>query len=293
MRYFSFIISLLCITALCCNSSAQKEVKHSSTTSIPFYFGFNNDNFPSDSTSVKLWDPNDSMVFENKGYKPFFGSQLKGELKLTGKYRVEVIFYPDSLTKKSFQEFFEIDGSEKSIDLAVNLMHSFRGAGKEVYVIKYFDNKYNVQLKRLWNPQEQWSSKKELLPDYEWSNTYDSTVFGIYRQFSSSSMVSWVRNWNIAFMQFQYYNDTNWVNMNCNAPRIEAEIKKGQTGKTLKDMVNSCPAKEFKLNGKYRILLEYGINDAIYRTTKSKDKLDSSFYYEPHVYQLSDEFILK
>lgn len=94
-------------------------------------------------------------------------------------------------------------------------------------------------------------------------------------------------------MQFQQYSDSGWLQLNCNAPRIEAELKKGQTGKTLQDMVLSCSKNEFKKNKRYRTLIEYGINDAIYRRTKAHNNLDSSFYYEPHIYEVADEFTVK
>jgi hypothetical protein len=296
MKYILF--SFLLFTISCQQGNKPTPVTETAPAppvkvTIPFSFGFNNHYFPSDSTLITVYDSKDSLVFVHKGYKPFWGLQKKGMLGWTGKYKVHMIFYPDSLTKKESEEFFDITGDEESIDLVVNLIKIPGGRSNEVYVNKYFGNKYHVQLTRVWDPIKQKASKKELLPEYQWSNPYDSTIFGIYRQFSSSSMIHYVRYWNIAYMQFQQYRDSGWMQMGCNAPRMEAEIKKGQTGNTLKDMVLSCPARQFTKKGKYRVLVEYGINDALYRHTKANGRLDSSFYYEPHIYQVADEFSIQ
>ncbi len=290
----SIFIFIILISATACKNNTKKvnHIFNPQKVTVPFNWGFNNDNFPSSNTIIDLFDPLDSLIFRNSGYKPFWGLQPKGLLKLTGKYKVHIIYFLDSVTKKDFNEYFEINGSENKIDLVVNLM-SFGQRCNEVYVTKYYDNQYKIRLKRLWNPQEQFASKKELLPDYEWNNPSDSAIYGIYHRLSSSSMISWIQNWNIAYMNFQQYSDSGWLSLSCNAPRIEAELKKGQTGKTLKDMVLSCSKDEFKKNNRYRILIEYGINDAICRWTKSSNNLDSSFYYEPHIYEVADEFTVK
>jgi hypothetical protein len=286
-----FLLVLISCSGPAQKQEAKKAKPPSRKVSIPLYFGFNNDNYASDSTLVRVIGPDNNLVFENKGYKPFWGLQEGGNILWTGTYTVNVIFYPDSLTRKEIQEQFEISGDEKHVELSINLMNGSRQSN-EVWLNKYFDNKYNVQLKRLWDPQKQFSQKKELLPDYEWTNTYDSTIYGIYRQFSSSSMVNWIRLWNIGYMKFQKFNDTSWLYLDCNAPRINAELKKDTTGQTLKDMVLSCPSANFQ-KGKYRVIIEYGINNAIYRTTKAHDKFDSSFYYEPQIYTVTDEFTLQ
>ena len=235
-----------------CGHSPETGHKQPVKVSIPFFFGFNNDHFPSSSTSIIVYAPGNHIVFENKGYNPSLGFHSKGKLTLTGQYRVHVRFYPDSGTKKEFETSFDIDGDEKQIELVVNLRKGFQ-EGNEIYINKHFGNKYHVHLSRLWDPQKQFASKRALLPDYEWSNSYDSTIYGIYRQFSSSSTVSWVRDWNIAYMKFQQYKDSDWTTLECNAPRIEAVLKKGQTGKTLNDMVLSCDNKVFVAKGRYRV----------------------------------------
>ena len=274
----------------CTNNTTTTNKTVNKKVSIPFLFGFNNDYFPSDSTSVQVFGPNDSLVFENVGYKPFWGFQPGGIIPLTGDYKVRVTYFTDSLTRRNYQDVFSIDGTETQIDLAINIMNM---PSQEVHLTKYFDNKFNVKLDRLWDPQKQFSSNKELLPDYQWTNKFDSTIFGIYRQFSSSMNISWVRNWNIAYMKFQKHTDSGWIYLPCNAPRLWAELKKDSSGKTLTDMVLSCPAKEFQKNNRYRILIEYGINDAIIRRSKGGTATDSSFYYEPHIYQVTDTFSLK
>ena len=288
MRSIWLIVSLF---LFCCSGNIGTHTKKpGKKVSIPFQFGFNNVYFPSDSTLVQLFNSNDSLVFQNEGYKPVWGFRPKGSLSLTGEYTVRVTYFVDSLMRKSYQDTFSIDGSEQQIDLAINIL---RSNSNEVHVTKYFDNKFNVKLNRLWDPQEQFSSKKDLLPNYEWTNTYDSTIFGIYRRMSMSMMISWVQNWDIAYMRFQKYTDSGWVYLHCNAPRMYAELKKDSTAGTLTDMVLSCPAKEFQKGSRYRVLIEYGINDVILRKTKQGAGVDSSLYYEPHIYRVADEFILK
>jgi hypothetical protein len=276
-----------------CQSQPKPAVTKPVRVSIPFSFAFNNDYFPSAATRVIITDARDSVVFENKGYQPSWGLQPKGNIITTGKHKVHVVFYTDSVTKREFEEFFTVAGNEKQFDISVNLMAGFRGQSNELYVNKYYGNQYKVQLKRLWNPQQQYNAQKELLPGYEWTNPSDSTIFGIYRRRSASSMTSWVQNWNIAYMQFQMQVGAEWVYLPCNAPRIGAEIKKGQTGKTLTDMVLSCDAKEFASKGRYRVLIEYAINNAVLRKTPAAANAAASVYYEVHIYQVTDEFTIE
>jgi len=284
--------SLIILFYVCCDAGSRAGTAKISSAAIPFSWGFNDDYFPSPSTTIEITNQNDSTIFLQKGYNPFWGVRAGGLLNYTGHYTASVTFYQDSVSAKKFVEHFDITGEETAIDIVVNLINMRGVQSNELHVTKYFTNKYNVQLERKWNPQNQFDSAKQMLPEYNWTNTFDSTLFGIYRSFSSSSTISWVRNWNIGYMQFQKKDSSGWTNMDCNAPRLNAELKKDQTGTTLKDMALACEHKKFRHGETYRILIQYGINDAVRRLTKATAALEQSFYYEPHVYQVADEFTI-
>jgi hypothetical protein len=233
------------------------------------------------------------IVFESKGYKPVWGLVEKGSLKLSGRYTYLVRFYSDSATKSEFTEHLDILGDEEKIDFSVNLSPDLQGSGAEVYVNKYYGNKYNLVFSRNWNPQEEFSRKDSIAPFYEIKNNFDSTVYGIYRVWSSSFLTHWARLHYSAYTQLSKLENGKWVPLPVNTCALEARLDKGKTGKPYPDIDCKAARTDLKGPGKFRIELEYGINDEIRRMPDSLSKTYPNFYYEVHIYTCRDEFELK
>jgi len=278
-------------------SSLYSQVLKQHRVSIPLYFDINDDYHEMlglKQALVEIITAKDTLLYSSKKYKPL-RRQTNPVIKITspGTYKVRVSYYADStLTPSTFLDSFKIAGDEIKIELNINIQW-FDGNEDGLYVNKYYGNKLNVVLKRLWNPQQQFDVKRKLLPEYEWTNTYDSVIYGVHYLSSSHSMISWVSNWKIAFMEFEIFKGDNWLSANCNAPRLDAILNKGETGKTLKDMVLDCDKENYKPGDSCRILIKYGINDAIFRTTNATAMYTAHNYSEHHIYQVADEFRLK
>jgi len=228
-------------------------------------------------------------IFEHKGKWDYWGgSTSQGYLKETGEYFITVIFFQDSLNKTILNEQFSVVGDEEKIDLTILLERS-----NQITINKHYGNILNVELKRLWDPQKQFTRPDTtLLPDYEIKNTTDSTLYGIYHRFSSSASISWVQLHYIGFMAFQKNENGEWWFMDCNAPRYQMELKPGATGATLKDMKLDCGISHFQKGGRYRVLVEYGVNNTTVRENLTKDSI-RYYYIEPHIYTIYDEFTLQ
>jgi hypothetical protein len=261
------------------------------SVSIPLYFGLHDDYASNGITSVQIMNDKDSIILNHTGKWKNWGSTYQTTLIKKGKYKILVNFFQDSLSIKHLEESFELQGTELMIDVTIGLMNR-RESYNDITVNKYYGNQLNIELKRIWNPQKQFESKKSLLPDYEIVNNSDSTLYGIYHRRSSSMSIGWHQLHDISFFAIQKFENNYWQSVVCNAPRIQMSLKPKEIGTTLKDMVNDCPKKNFKRKGKYRIAVEYGINNAVVRKTEKLGE-KTCIYAETYVYRIYDEFVIK
>lgn len=258
---------------------------------VPLDFGLNDDYSKYGATRIIIKDPEGNTVFTHSGEWKNWGSESTGIiLKKIGAYEVIANFITDSNSiAKELHEHFEVSGSESRIDLTVALVND-RGDGYNMLTAnKYYGNELGIKLKRVWNPQAQFKRDTTLLPEYEVLNTSDSILYGIYHRFSTSLLISWVQLHDLGYLYFQKMGKNGWEYMSCNVPRVNMDLKPGDKGSTLKDMVLDCSCRNFSKGGKYRILFEYGINN----TTVRRPLINNSWtYVEPHIYQIFDEFSL-
>jgi hypothetical protein len=288
-------IIIACIYISCIQAQNNKtlisEQRAATLVNIPFYFGLSDYKFKNNGpTRVVVTNEKADTVFIHEGKWDHWGaSTRKAVLKTTGIYFISVEFFADSADKKQLNEQFTIEGKEEKIDLTVSL---------EVYlqitVNKYYGNVLGLELKRAWYPQKQFTgADTTFLPEYDIVNTSDSTIYGIYHRFSSSNAISWVQLHDIAFLGYQQWKNGEWgYYIPCNAPRIQMNLKPGQTGNTLKDMKNDCGRSNFREGEKYRVVFEYGINNTIVREKELREDFLRYYYEEPHIYCIYDEFTL-
>ena len=262
--------------------------------SIPFYFGFNDDFLPSPKTHVMIANEKDSVVFENNGYHPYFGFKKKGNFTSNGRYKIFVTFYTDSTTEDKITADFEVTGNETEVDVAVNLVYNKTTASQsnEIYVYKHFDNTDNVKLTRKWDPQQQFSAGQSFLPEYEWTNLGDSMIYGIYWHVSMSSMVQFPILRETAWFNMQKFQDGEWENFGATMPQINANLKKNESAQTVRDWGLSIPLYKFSKGTKYRVMIQYGINDTIHNDIFGSEGFENVHFYEFHIYQAVDEFSL-
>lgn len=282
----------LIIISLFANLTFSKHVlEHKTSDSdsiiIPFYFALN----AHSPTSIHIKNNIDSVVFNHNGIWKKWGSEYQNLLTRKGLYKIFIKVIQDSLNYKLIEQNFEIIGNETMVDISI-VLDKGRTPSNELIVTKYYNNDLNIKLKRIWNPQNQFEKDTSFLPDYEILNTSDSILYGIYHRRSSSMLVGWVQLHYITFLRYQKLENGNWQTISCNAPRIQMELKPGETGLTLKDMILDCKITNFQKKGKYRIVLEYGINNTVVRIPEIDDN-KSFTYIEPHIYRIYDEFTIK
>jgi len=58
-------------------------------------------------------------------------------------------------------------------------------------------------------------------------------------------------------------------------------------------MILDCGKENFEKGGKYRVLVEYGINNTVIRRKEGTKQLSATVYVEPHIYQIFDEYDIK
>jgi hypothetical protein len=259
---------------------------------VSLFFALHDDYATKGETVVIVRNSKMKKVFEHKGEWENWGSKKVGTIAKKGHFSIEVIYYRDSLNKQTFTESFELIGDEIKISLNIALFDGVREPHNSVAVKKYHDNDLEMELVRDWDPSDQHEKDSAMLPKYTLINKSDSTIFGIHHRQSASLKVSWVKLHSIAFTYHQKLIDGQWRNINCKSPRIQAELKPGEKGNTLNDIVFNCDQKHFTESGKYRVVVEYGINNASLRETKSTNTTPRIVYLEPHIYQVVDEYKL-
>ena len=290
---FQFLFAALLFTS--CKSEGNKETLPASAPlqqSVPFYFGLNN-NYPlADSMRIQITGPEGKLLMENSGYNPVWGLLKKDSIRVSGRYTYQVSFYTDSNTRNEFSNHFDIKGDEERVDFSINIS-PFLPAGAEVYVNKYYGNRYNAGLIRNWDVTAD-SLSNTISPAYQLKNNFDSALFGIYRVQSSTFATHWARLHESAYTQLEKWQDKQWEPLPVNSCVIESNIAKGKTGAPYPDLIYKISKKDLRLPGQYRISLEYGINDAITRLPDSLSKASyPNLYYEMHIYRCYDEFSLR
>lgn len=211
----------------------------------------------------------------------------------TGKYKLILSWYEDKKPRKTQREIV-IKPETVMFSMNIELANAPEQGRKfnAIYLDQYTTNRKSVEFKRLWDPQEQFKKNSTLLPDYEVTNRNDSTIYGAYLRFSSMLSINWVQSHYIAFMGFQQKSDSGWLSLSCNAPRIEMDVKKGATGKTLKDMVLGCEVSNFKRGETYRVRIDYMINNRVFEKNSPKNEYEGNVYVEQTIYTYTDEFVL-
>jgi hypothetical protein len=292
MRNFSILLFIL-LSVSSCNSQVLKD-KTAYGKFVPIILGIHTEHTNPDSVKIEMINSADSVAFFHQGTLKGWGMRMIEEEIRTGKYNLIVSWYKNNKPVKTQQQIV-IKPETELFSLNIELANEpLRGrTHNAIYLDQYTNSLKSVEFKRIWNPQEQFKKDTILLPDYEVTNKNDSTLYGAYLRFSSMLSINWVQPHYIAFMGFQQKTDSGWINLSCNAPRIEMNIKKGATGKTLKDMVLGCPVNLFKLGETYRVRIDYMFNDRIYQKNPSKDNFDENIYVEQTIYMYTDVFKLK
>jgi hypothetical protein len=287
------IILLTVLWIYGCNSQAvQDQPVYGKYVSI--LLGIHNEHTNADSLTIEMRNSYDSLVFFHQGSLSGWGMRQIEKKIRTGKYNLLLTWYKNNKPVRTRKEI-EIKPATELFSLNIELANDpQRGrTHNAIYLDQYSSSLDAVQFKRLWNPQDQFKNNSELLPDYEVTNMHDSTIHGAYLRFSSMLSINWVQPHNIAFMRFEQKTDAGWISLGCNAPRIEMNLQKGATGKTLKDMFLGCPVNLFKPGKTYRLSIDYMFNKRIYQNNPSAANLEGNIYVEQAIYRYTDEFNLK
>jgi hypothetical protein len=256
--------------------------------------GIHNEHTNPDSLKIEMINSADSVAFFHQGPLKGWGMRLIGKEIRTGKYKMILSWYKNSKPVKTQQEIV-IKPEAELFSLNIELANEpQRGrTHNAIYLDQYTNSLNTVEFKSIWDHQEQFKKDTLLLPDYEVTNKNDSTVYGAYLRYSSMLSINWVQPHDIAFMRFEQKTDAGWIGLGCNAPRIEMNLKKGATGKTLKDMLLGCPVNFFKPGQTYRVRIDYMLDNSIYQKNPPKDNFDDNVYVEQTIYMYTDEFKLK
>lgn len=292
MRNFTILLLVL-LSVNSCNSQVLKA-KSAYGKFVPIILGIHNEHTNPDSLKIEIKNSSDSIVFFHQGSLEGWGMRLIGKKIRTGKYNLILSWYKNNKPVKTQKEIL-ITPETELFSLNIELANEpQRGrTHNAIYLDQYTNNLTSVEFKRIWNPQQQFNKDTLLMPEYEVTNKNDSTIYGAYLRFSSMLSINWVQPHYIGFMRFEQKTDSGWAGLNCNVPRIEMDLKKGSTGKTLKDMVLGCPVSFFKLGQTYRVRIDYMLNNRIYQKTTPKDNFEDNVYVEQTIYMYTDEFNFK
>lgn len=287
------ILLLILLSVNSCSSQVLKD-KTAYGKFIPVILGIHNEHTNPDSLKIEMLDSADSIAFSHRGPLNGWGMRQIGKKIRTGKYKLMLSWYKNNKPVKTLKEIV-INPETEFFSLNIELANDpKRGrTHNAVYLDQYTNGLNSVEFKRNWNPKEQFKKDSVLLPNYEVTNKNDSTIYGAYFRFSSQLSINWVQPHHIAFMRFEQKTDSGWISLRCNAPRIEMDLKKRSTGKTLQDMVLGCSVNFFKLSQTYRVRIDYMFNNSIYQKNPSRDNFEEHVYVEQTIYMYTDEFKLK
>jgi hypothetical protein len=301
MRSFLVLISFL----LSVNAYSQQKTKDNNPVIasmetakygklVPIMLGIHNEHTNKDSLKIELINDLDSVVILHQGKLEGWGMSMTDKKIKTGKYHLILSWYENEKPQKTQRDILikpETEFFSLNIELAND--HQKERVFNGIYLDQYTRSLKTVEFKRKWDPLKQFKKDSILLPEYTVTNKNDSTLYGAYLRFSSMLSINWVQPHYIAFMKFEQKKDSDWVQLGCNAPRMEMGIKKGATGKTYKDMILGCPVKTFKPGNTYNVRIDYMLNDAIYEKNPKKGEYEANVYVEQTIYMYTDEFELK
>ena len=261
---------------------------------VPIILGIHNEHKEKASLKIEMINDSGSVAFKQQGGLDGWGMRMIEKRIQTGKYTLILSWNKDGKAVKTQREvvikpetvFFSLN-----IELANDPQHG--RTHNAIYLDQYSNGLSSVVFKRTWDPQQQFKKGALLIPDYEVTNNNDSSIYGAYLRFSSMLSINWVQPHYIAFMRFEQKTDSGWVAMGGNAPRIEMDLKKGATGKTLKDMELGCPVQNFKPGKKYRVRIDYMLNNNIFEKNPAKGAFEENGYVEQSIYMFLDEFEIK
>lgn len=298
MKTYHLLIGLFFVFNACngqstsSNSSAKKIAPYGKF--VPIILGIHNEHKEKDSLKIEMINDSGSVAFKHQGGLDGWGMRMTEKKIQTGKYKLILSWRKDGKAVKTQKEIVikpETAFFSLNIELANDPQR--RRTFNAIYIDQYSNGLSSVAFKRTWDPQLQFKKGALLIPDYEVTNNNDSTIYGAYLRFSSQLSINWVQPHNIAFMRFEQKTDSGWLSMGCNAPRIEMELKKGATGKTLKDMELGCPVQDFKPGKKYRVRIDYMLNNAIFEKNPAKGEFEDNGYVEQSIFMFLDEFEIK
>jgi hypothetical protein len=292
MKKFSILLLNL-LSVNCCDSQVLQH-KTAYGKFVPILLGIHNEHTNPDSLKIVMLNSSESVAFFHQGTLDGWGMRLIEKKIRTGRYNLMLSWYKNNKPVK-IQKEIVINPDTEIFSLNIELANEpQRGrTHNAIYLDQYTNSLRSVEFKKNWNSQEQFKKDTILLPDYEVTNKNDSTLYGAYLRFSSMLSINWVEPHYIAFMRFEQKTDSGWISLNCNAPRIEMNVKKGAIGKTLKDTVLGCPVNYFKSDQTYRVRIDYMLNNRIYQKNPSKDNFTDNVYVEQQIYMYTDEFKFK
>lgn len=298
MKYLLIAISLLFVSCELQNDvtksgSFQGHPKIPYGTPIPFKLGIHNDHSLKDSLKIEFIDKTNKALLIYKGNYSKWGMHWSDKEIKSGEYLLKLSWQEDSGPKQTTKQIL-INPEAKYFTLNIELANSTElgKAYNAIYLDQYLPSLENVKFSRKWNPVNQLTSDTILVPEYEVLNQHDSTIYGAYTRYSSMLSINWVQMHDIAFMKYEAQTDSAWVPFSCNAPRINMDLKSGEKGQTLKDMVLGCAVKKFEKGQAYRIIVDYMLNERVFEENAAKGDMEDNIYVEQKIYSFEDEFTL-
>lgn len=296
MKYFLILLGLLTAsynTQGTTNDSEDSADKIHVPYGKPIWvlLGVHNEHVNKDSLKIELIDNYGASSLIHKGQLEGWGMRRIDKKIKTGEYLLKLTWSEETGIKTTERQIL-IKPEAQYFSLNIELANDpLRGREHNaIYVDQYVKPLEAVTFIRNWNPSKQYESDTLLVPDYEVTNNHDSTLYGAYMRFSTSLSINWVQPHYIAFMGFRVKTDSDWVRMSCNAPRIEMDLKSGETGQTLKDMSLGCPTDNFEPGKTYKITINYMLNDRVFEQNKETTELEDNVYVEQTIYCFEDEF---
>lgn len=262
--------------------------------SIPIFLGIHNEHERKDSLKIQLIDNAGLVVFFHQGDLDGWGTRMIDEKIKTGEYQLIVSWYENKGLKKTQRKIL-LHSTTEYISLNIELANDPRSdrMHNAIFLDQYTTSLKGVTFSRNWNPEEQYKKDSLLVPDYNVTNNNDSTIYGAWLRYSSQLSINWTHPHSIAFIKFEEKVGADWVGFRCNAPRITMNLKSGEEGYTLKDMILGCSVKNFETKKMYRVRINYMLNDAIVEENPPKDGLEDNLYIEQTIYSFTDEFKFK
>jgi hypothetical protein len=296
MKYCSYLFFAVFSFTACAQQAADKHSPNNPKKvtpygkQIPFMLGIHFEYEKKDSLKIMFVNQSDSVAFLHRGVMPGWGMNWVDAKIRTGNYDLVISWY-DNDTLKTTRRPVVIKPETQFFSLNVEWANQPGRRFNALYLDQYTKGLAGVAFRRNWNAKMQYEHKKKLLvPDYEVTNGYDSTLYGAYLRQSSMLSINWVQPHEIGFMRFERKEKDGWQPMPCNAPRIQMNLKKGAVGKTLTDMELGCAAGEFKKGIAYRIRIDYMTSQRIFEQLPPAGGDAGHAYMEQAIHMFTDEF---